>query len=215
MNHVILKSVDMAENKKSIVVYADWLKKFETLNDDEAGRLIKHFFRYVNDLRPIAPDRITEIAFIDIEASLKRDLVKWELRADRSRENGKGGGRPPKEPTKPIETQQVILKPRKPDSVNVSVNVSVNDIENLINNKIQEVLNSDRWLTDVAKNQKWPLSKLKIELSRWLEEQKLKEEIENREIKEIRNHFINWIKGIEIPKLEIQSNRPPKYKPGM
>lgn len=118
----------MATGKKSIVVYSDWMKKFEVLTDDEAGKLIKHFFRYVNDLNPVAPDRITELSFIDIEQSLKRDLVKWELRAERSRENGKSGGRPHKDinPEKPRKTQQVILKPRKPDSV--SVNVSVNDI---------------------------------------------------------------------------------------
>jgi hypothetical protein len=29
----------MAENKKSVLVYADWLDKFEELEDDEAGRL--------------------------------------------------------------------------------------------------------------------------------------------------------------------------------
>lgn len=117
----------MAQDKKSIVVYADWIKKFETLDDDEAGRLIKHFFRYVNDLNPVAPDRITEISFIDIESCLKRDLVKWEKRAERSRENGKSGGRPPSQ-EKPKETQQVILKPEKPDSDNVNVSVNVNDV---------------------------------------------------------------------------------------
>lgn len=116
----------MAENKKSIVVYADWIDKFEELEDDEAGRLIKHFFRYVNDLNPEAPDRTTKLMFIDIEATLKRDLVKWEKRAERSRENGLKGGRPTTQenPEKPKETQQVILEPRKPDSVSVSVNVN-------------------------------------------------------------------------------------------
>jgi len=120
----------MAENKKSIVVYADWIDKFEELEDDEAGRLIKHFFRYVNDLNPEAPDRTTKLMFIDIEATLKRDLVKWEKRAERSRENGSKGGRPPisENPEKPKETQQDILEPRKPDSVSVSV--SVNDSVN-------------------------------------------------------------------------------------
>lgn len=116
----------MAENKKSIVVYADWIDKFEELEDDEAGRLIKHFFRYVNDLNPEAPDRTTKLMFIDIEATLKRDLVKWEKRAERSRENGLKGGRPTTQenPEKPKETQQVILEPRKPDSDSDSVNVN-------------------------------------------------------------------------------------------
>lgn len=122
----------MAEGKKGIIVYADWMKKFETLSDDEAGRLIKHFFRYVNDLNPVAPDRITELSFIDIEQSLKRDLEKWETRVTRSRQNGKLGGRPVEKETQITQqvildakkTQQVILKPRKPDSVNDNDNVN-------------------------------------------------------------------------------------------
>jgi hypothetical protein len=70
----------MAENKNSILVYADWLNVFEELEDDEAGRLIKHFFRYVNDLNPEPPDRLTKIAFEPIKQSLKRDLDKWETK---------------------------------------------------------------------------------------------------------------------------------------
>lgn len=67
----------MAEDKKGILVYADWIDQFEGLTDEEAGQLIKHFFRYVNDLDPIAPDRIIEVAFRAIKNSLKRDLEKW------------------------------------------------------------------------------------------------------------------------------------------
>lgn len=116
----------MAQDKKGIIVYSDWIKKFEAITDEEAGKLIKHFFRYVNDLNPKAPDRITELLFIDIEQSLKRDLVKWEQRAERSRNNGQKGGRPPKEenPEKPEETQQVIEEPEKPVSVSDTVNGS-------------------------------------------------------------------------------------------
>lgn len=68
----------MAEDKKGILVYADWIDKFEEMTDEEAGKLIKHFFRYVNDLNPTAPDRIIKMAFHDIEKTLKRDLKKWE-----------------------------------------------------------------------------------------------------------------------------------------
>jgi uncharacterized phage protein (TIGR02220 family) len=81
----------MAEGKRSIVVYADWIDKFEELEDDEAGRLIKHFFRYVNDLNPEAPDRITKLSFIDIEKQLKRDLKKWEKTVDDRSYNGRLG----------------------------------------------------------------------------------------------------------------------------
>jgi len=81
----------MAEGKKGVLVYADWKKKFESLSDEEAGRLAKHLFRYINDEHPVAPDRITEIAFIDIEATLKRDLKKWESTIVGKSTNGRVG----------------------------------------------------------------------------------------------------------------------------
>ena len=109
----------MAKDKKSFVAYCDWLESFEELTDEEAGRLAKHLFRYVNDLNPEAPDKITKMCFIPIKQSLKRDLVKYEERADRARENGAKGGRP-----KTQKTQSVISEPKKPDSVSVSVNVN-------------------------------------------------------------------------------------------
>jgi len=120
----------MAVNKKSFVAYCDWIESFEELSDEEAGRLVKHLFRYVNDLYPEDPDRLTKMCFIPIKQSLKRDLKKYENRAERSRENGKKGGRP-----KTQKTQQVFSKPRKPDSVSVSVSDSVNDNVSVTNKR--------------------------------------------------------------------------------
>jgi len=111
----------MAKDKKSFVAYCDWLESFEELTDEEAGRLAKHLFRYVNDLNPEAPDKITKMCFIPIKQSLKRDLVKYEERAERARLNGAKGGRP-----KTQKTQSVISEPKKPDSDNVNVSVSDN-----------------------------------------------------------------------------------------
>jgi hypothetical protein len=63
----------MAKDKKSIIVYSDWIDLFEALTDEEAGKLIKHFFKYVNDENPVATDRIVELSFIQIKNALKRD----------------------------------------------------------------------------------------------------------------------------------------------
>jgi len=117
----------MAKDKKSIVVYVDWIDKFEALTDEEAGKLIKHFFRYVNDLNPKADDRTTELMFIDIKNTLKRDLKKYEQRAERSRINGAMGGRPRiKKPRKPSGLFKNPDEPKKPDSVSDSVSDSDN-----------------------------------------------------------------------------------------
>lgn len=121
----------MAEGKNKILVYKDWKTVFDKLTNEEAGALIKHFFDYVNDLDPKAPDRLTEIAFEPIKQTLKRDLEKWGIKAGKNRENGAKGGRPPKTEKNPknpdgfLETQ---VNPEKPVTVNDSVSVTVNDI---------------------------------------------------------------------------------------
>ena len=144
------------EDKKSIVVYADWIESFEALTDEEAGKLIKHFFRYVNDLSPEYPDRLTELSFIPIKQSLKRDLEKWKsTKEDRSTNGRKGNlrrynvdlydkfvaGELSLEDAEAIAINRKTSPPDKKDrpptkkvanvavNVNDSVSVNVNDIK--------------------------------------------------------------------------------------
>lgn len=121
----------MAENKKSIIVYAEWIEKFEALSDEEAGKLIKHFFRYVNDLNPEAPDRITEISFISIKQSLKRDLKHWEATKESRSKAGKIGGiKSGESRKKQSEANEAFASITKQNESNEAVNVNVNVINN-------------------------------------------------------------------------------------
>ena len=79
----------MAENKKSFVLYADYIHVFESLEEVEAGRLIKHILRYVNDQNPVAPDKITQVSFEPIKQQMKRDLAKWEEKKEGFSKAGK------------------------------------------------------------------------------------------------------------------------------
>lgn len=120
----------MATGKNSVVVYKDWISTFDKLSDAEAGRLIKHFFRYVNDLNPDPPDRITELVFEPIKCTLKRDLVRYEDIRQKRSEAGKSGGRPKVEESKQTEAKKANAffgkqtEAKKADSVSVSVSVS-------------------------------------------------------------------------------------------
>ncbi len=111
----------MAKDKKSFVLYSDYDELFNELSNEDAGKLIKHIFEYVNDRNPSTDDPIIKLSFIPIKQQLKRDLKKYEDRAERSRNNGALGGRP-KKPKETQKTQQVNLKPKKPDNVNDNVN---------------------------------------------------------------------------------------------
>jgi hypothetical protein len=97
----------MAENKKSFVAYCDWGEIFDELDNEEAGKLVKHLFDYVRDKNPKAEDKLTKMMFIQIQQSLKRDLKKYENYIDKQSLNGKKGGRPknPNNPTLFYKTQ--------------------------------------------------------------------------------------------------------------
>ena len=51
----------MAENKKSVVLYCDIIHTVEKLDNETAGKLFKHYLRYVNDLNPTTDDTIVSI----------------------------------------------------------------------------------------------------------------------------------------------------------
>mgnify|MGYP003631621415 CR=1 FL=1 len=125
----------MATNKKSFVLYTDIIESIRLLDDTKAGELFKHILSYVNDENPTTNDVIINLVFTPIKLQLKRDLKRYETRAERSRENGTKGGRP-----KTQKTQQVNLKPRKPDTDTVTVTDTVNDNKIYIPT-IQEFLN--------------------------------------------------------------------------
>jgi len=72
-------------------MYADQKPIFETLTDEEAGRLAKHLFRYVNDENPTS-DRLIELVFEPIKQQLKRDLKSWEKTSEKRSGIGREGG---------------------------------------------------------------------------------------------------------------------------
>lgn len=115
----------MAKDKKSFILYMDQRGIFEKLNDEEAGKLIKHIFSYCADEDPEA-ERIIDIAFEGIKQSLKRDLKKYNVFLDKQKINGAKGGRPKKK-KETQKTQAFLEKPKKPVSDSVSDSVNVNE----------------------------------------------------------------------------------------
>lgn len=121
----------MAESKKSFVLYNDYGKVFEMLTDEEAGKLIKHLFAYVNNKDTELEDRLLKLTFEPIKLQLMRDNKKYEAICERNRNNGKKGGRPKKNPKNPLGylgTQNNPEKPKKADTDNDNDNDNDTDI---------------------------------------------------------------------------------------
>lgn len=108
----------MATGKKKVVVYADWKSSFDALTDEEAGQLIKHFFAYVNDENPVTENRIVNLMFEQIKATLKRDLDKWEVTRNQRVEAGAKGGK--QKVANASKSKQTVANLAVSDSVSVS-----------------------------------------------------------------------------------------------
>lgn len=208
----------MAEEKKSVIVYAEWIELFESLQDEEAGKLIKHFFRYVNDLNPEFPDRITELSFIPIKQTLKRDLKKWSQSKEEKSINGRKGNLKRYYPDIykifedskiTLEQAEDIAKTRKnslPDSdatkkvanlaVNVNDNVSVN-VNTITTNKhelfLKQCLEQPSWLEEISRREKIQLDKIPIALKDF-NGHLLTTGEDKIYLKDYKYHFVMWVK---------------------
>jgi hypothetical protein len=81
----------MAAGKKSFVLYTSYVHAINLLSDEQAGKLLKHIFNYVNDLDPVEDDVLVRVAFEPIKQQLKRDLIEWKSERKRRSNAGKKG----------------------------------------------------------------------------------------------------------------------------
>lgn len=131
----------MAENKKSFVLYADYIETIEELTDEEAGKLIKHIYQYVNDMNPECKDKNVRLAFIPIKQQLKRDLANWENIKKLRSEAGKASAEAKKAKK---EEEQKLTESTSVESVEIeSTKSTVNVIEDVtVNVDVDEIKKS-------------------------------------------------------------------------
>ena len=115
-------------DKKSFVVYSDYYQHLEDLTLEQKGKIFDAMFNY-SITGEYKINGIEGMAFSFIKSQMDRDTDKWTQRADKSRENGKKGGRPKANLENPVgysETQPNLSEPKEPVNVTVTVNDTVN-----------------------------------------------------------------------------------------
>lgn len=132
----------MAKDKKSFVLYTDQIGIFKKLTDEQAGLLIKHIFKYVNDEDP-AGDFVTELAFESIKQQLKRDLKKFEGKKEQWSKAGKKSAEArAKKKAEELSTDSTDVGNVATDST-VTDNVTVNDNVTVIDNVNDNVIKTE------------------------------------------------------------------------
>ena len=204
------------QGKKSFVLYSDQREVFEELSNEDAGKLIKHIYAYVNDENPETEDKLLRLAFLPIKTQLKRDLKLWDDKKHLRSEAGKKGGL-----AKASNATNVVAKPSNATNslAKLAVNVNVNDnviytdqekelaVNEESHNKIfRKLWTSTIWLEGIAMKNKASIEQVRNHLNDFRQECILTEKLKVDE-KDAKEHFINWIKrGNPIPEIEA-----PKY----
>jgi hypothetical protein len=180
----------MAKDKKSFILYSDAIYTVEKLSDTDAGQLLKHLLRYVNDQNPITENPLVEIAFEPIKQQLKRDLVKFEdVKVKRSEAGKAGANKRWQDIANANKGIQSIANIAVNDNVNVNViskdiyrsfahlSITNADVEKLLDkypiNEIDEVLDS---IENFKGNKKY--TSLYLTASKWLSKNKKSTEVE-------------------------------------
>lgn len=106
--------------QKSFIMYNDQKKLFDQLTDQEAGKLIKAIFMYLDDedTDNYLEDRMMQILFNTLVQQIERDKQKYADKCKKLRENGSKGG-----------------KARADNMKHMQANVSLNDTDNDTDNK--------------------------------------------------------------------------------
>jgi len=122
----------MAKDKKSFILYCDQKGLWDKLNNEQAGKLIKHIIAYVNDENPQTDDFITELAFEPIKQQLKRDLKNWENQYAQRVEAGKRSAEVRKRNATTVDERSISSTVNGNVNVNENVTVNVNENGNVI-----------------------------------------------------------------------------------
>ena len=191
------------EGKKSFVLYTDQREVFDELSDEDAGRLIKHIFSYVNDEDPSTEDLLLKVAFLPIKTQLKRDLKIWDQKKQQRSEAGRKGG-----VAKASNAKQSLANPSNAtnDVANLAVNVNgnVNDIykqtaselnvdEESHNQIFRQLWKRFIWLESIAMKNKVEIDDVRNHLNDFRIECIQTENLKVDE-KDAKEHFVRWIK---------------------
>lgn len=113
-------------------MYKDYKEQIFLLSDEQAGKLLKAIYNYVDGRNESDLDGMTTMCFSFIKNNLERDLLKYKDKVKTAIENGKKGGRPPKKVEKPKKPSGLNDNQQKPTTKQTKAKKGVIVIDNVI-----------------------------------------------------------------------------------
>ena len=129
--------------KKSFILYADYIKHIRRLSDEDAGRLFKAIFDYVNEGKLPDLDGMAAMAFSFIANQLDTDLQKYEETCKKRSENIKKRWEMAKASQKAAENTSDTKDTNEYNCIFCNTNDTDNDIDSDIDIENEIDIDSD------------------------------------------------------------------------
>lgn len=122
-------------DKKSFILYTEYREQIEMLNNEQAGQLMKAIFSYEAGYDPEITDPMAGLLFSVMKRFLDENREKYNNKCEANHENGKKGGRPPKNKSKQLKSEegQTEENPNKPNGFSENQMVNIKNPKNLDN----------------------------------------------------------------------------------
>lgn len=194
--------------RKSFMFYLTWKSQLDVLTDKELRRLVYNLISWHQGEEIELKTKSDQLVWNGILPALEVNDIKWKNQSERSRENGKLGGRPSKSITQ--ETQEVYEKP-----VNSKMSI-VNSEKDIVDSELKNVESEKDIVDSKMENQNLNLKSNNTGIS---QSEFFRKKIENLEnilvvnfpqypflltmanpggIKELKNHIDNKKELVEI-----------------
>lgn len=109
--------------KDSFILYTEQKEVIDKLSDEQAGKLIKAIYKYVETEKMPELDKLLDIVIIPFKQNLDRNKEKYNKISEiRAKAGAKGGKQKKQKQTKEINCNENVN-----ENVNDNVNVNVND----------------------------------------------------------------------------------------
>lgn len=132
------------EDKRSFVLYYSLAEVVALLNDTQVANLFRAILSTGSSMEMPELDAATQIAFLPVRREIEENTRRWEIARKARIENGKRGGRPPKNADQRKSGDENRAKPAgfsenrtKPVDVDVAVDGDV-DVDGVIPDLVEE-----------------------------------------------------------------------------
>lgn len=112
--------------RSSFLLYIDKKEIVDNLTDEQAGKVFKAIYKYVDEKEEMELDPVSNIVFLMFKQMLDKDEDRYLSIVERNRINGSRGGRPKKNenPKNPVG---YFGNPKKPKKANTNTNNNINN----------------------------------------------------------------------------------------